>query len=1059
MGRKKSNISLKQEKYLIENELLDGKFLFNIYTGNVIVATSQSINRLYQKLITEEKEQQEAQILRKARKAEQIYNDLKDKLISGKKYVVNVALSNGMSEAFMLNINTLEEVHKLLILGYREEVQEEYGSDSIFRANQIGVKSYSFTEITATHEIKNRDGSFFNYENKSNLDLTRFQILRENDDKKILNEQCLLHVLKLNGVSESLLNTIKLSSTNRAIPKKDIEKICSIIKKKIIIYFYRSKEENKENSITTEIHGKEYNEIINVAMYENHYFVYEKSFYSKFFIDNYAELKDVENNINIVRKDIKNSKIYYRRVINKRCNTLYLVNRLFKDGYFKRDTKMLLQLDDNASYSSDIIPLDNIDEEQDNDYSPKEKLRQKIFVADTETIVCDGEHKIYKIGVIANDEKITKICSANEDWTAKFFNYVKKRTPIGYQAVCFFHNLKYDFVASLKKHVLCSEPVIKDNNIFSVSITHNGFTIKLRDSYKLISAPLKDFTNIFKLPDELNKKEAINYTFYKIETLETDRHSVIEYIKNFTDKEKQTFYEAMKNKEFEYKNEFFNANKYYDYYLHYDCLVLKEGLIKFDKIIKTITGAKGKKSLSSYDSLTIASLAHEYMVSNGAYNNVYKVSGNLREFISKAVYGGRVNVYEPVKCKVLDCIMNDLDATSLYPSAMDRLTNEGMGIPKGKARRIENEEYENKDYYIVKIQITKINKQQKNPFIAIRKKDSIEYVNTITEPVIVYVDKLTLEDYIKFHEIEYNFLDGVYWNEGFNPKLGLLVKELFEERKRYKKEGADVIQNMVKLIMNSCYGKTIMKKSKTTILYLNKNKFNKENKEWTTSNENMNNYIFNNFNLIKSYKEINTNQIEITKCKMDTSYNIGHAGVIILSMSKRIMNEVMGLASDNNIDIFYQDTDSQIMKNDDIPKLSNLYKNEYKKDLIGSELGQFKSDYTLKGAVGDIVATKAIFLGKKSYICVLEGLDINNHVINGTHHRMKGMTGEGICNYVNKNCGGDYFTLYASLAEGQEIEMALNPNDKKVMFEYTKTGVRTRQTGEFKRTLHFPHVV
>lgn len=1048
MPKAKSAERLDKEQYLTEFKAIRtrswGVEVLNTETKNWISATLPNIRRAYN-IIKSKKDREQK------KKSEKSYDKLKALIASGKKYVVNVVLSNGTTEVFMLNANTIEDVNRLLNLGYREEVKEEYGSDSIFRANQIGVKSYTITEVKATHKIKDRDGSFFNYENKTDLDLTPLQILREEDDERIINEQCLLYVLQQNGVSNTLINTIKLSITNRAIPKKDLEKICSIIKKKIIIHFYRNDRETKE---TTETHGKEYNEVIEVSLYENHYFVYEKSEYSKYFIDNYDKLKDVQNGKHITKIRVKNGKQTYEYDKKKKCNTLYLINRLFKDGYFKRDTKMLLQLDDNASYSSQVIPLDNIDEEQDNEYSEKDEVKQKIFVADTETIVCDGEHKIYKIGIIANDEKITEIYNVNENWIDKFFNYVKKRTPEGYQAVCYFHNLKYDFVASLKKYILCSEPVIKDNSIYSVSITHYGITIKLRDSYKLISSPLKDFTKIFKLPDELKKKEAINYKFYKMETLETTTHSVNEYIKNFTDEEKHIFYEAMKNKEFEYKNEVFNANKYYDYYLKYDCLVLKEGLIKFDEIIKTITGSNNKTPLSIYNSLTIASLAHEYMVINGAYENVYKVSGNLREFISRAVCGGRVNVYENVRCEVVECIMNDLDATSLYPSAMDRLTNEGMGIPKGKAKRI-NGEYKDKDYYIVKIKITKINKQQKNPFIAIRKKDSIEYVNTIDESVEVYVDKLTLEDYIKFHHIEYEFLDGIYWNEGFNPKLGLLVKELFEERKRYKKEGADVIQNMVKLIMNSCYGKTIMKKSKTEIIYMNKNKFNKSTKQWTTNNESMNNYIYNNFNSISSYKEINDNQIELTKCKMDTSYNIGHAGTIILSMSKRIMNEVMGIASDNNIDIFYQDTDSQIMRNDDIPKLAELYKQEYNKDLIGSELGQFKSDYNLKGAVGDIVATKAIFLGKKSYICVLEGKDKNGKIINGTHHRMKGMTEAGIDDYVNKNCGGDYFTLYSELADGQEIEMTLNPTDKKVMFEYTNTGVRTRETGEFKRTLCF----
>jgi hypothetical protein len=59
-----------------------------------------------------------------------------------------------------------------------------------------------------------------------------------------------------------------------------------------------------------------------------------------------------------------------------------------------------------------------------------------------------------------------------------------------------------------------------------------------------------------------------------------------------------------------------------------------------------------------------------------------------------------------------------------------------------------------------------------NPFIAYKTKESIQYINEIPESgLIVTVDRFTLEDYIKFHNIEYNIIDGVYWNEGFNKKF------------------------------------------------------------------------------------------------------------------------------------------------------------------------------------------------------------------------------------------------------------------------------------------------
>lgn len=46
---------------------------------------------------------------------------------------------------------------------------------------------------------------------------------------------------------------------------------------------------------------------------------------------------------------------------------------------------------------------------------------------------------------------------------------------------------------------------------------------------------------------------------------------------------------------------------------------------------------------------------------------------------------------------------------------------------------------------------------------------------------------------------------------------------------------------------------------------------------------------------------------------------------MILDMSKRIMNEVMCLAEDLKINIYYQDTDSMHIEADKIEKLSDEF--------------------------------------------------------------------------------------------------------------------------------------
>ena len=52
----------------------------------------------------------------------------------------------------------------------------------------------------------------------------------------------------------------------------------------------------------------------------------------------------------------------------------------------------------------------------------------------------------------------------------------------------------------------------------------------------------------------------------------------------------------------------------------------------------------------------------------------------------------------------------------------------------------------------------------------------------------------------------------------------------------------------------------------------------------------------------------------------DTHFNNSLLGIQILSMSKRIMNEVMCLAYDIGCHIFYQDTDSMHIYKDDLTK-------------------------------------------------------------------------------------------------------------------------------------------
>ena len=105
----------------------------------------------------------------------------------------------------------------------------------------------------------------------------------------------------------------------------------------------------------------------------------------------------------------------------------------------------------------------------------------------------------------------------------------------------------------------------------------------------------------------------------------------------------------------------------------------------------------------------------------------------------------------------------------------------------------------------------------------------------------IFIDKISLEDCIKFQKIEFEIIDGYYYDEGRNYEFGSLIEEIYETRKKYKKE-KNAIQEVYKLIMNSAYGKSILKPIDTETRVITQDKIE--------------NYISMNYNHIKSIIQV-----------------------------------------------------------------------------------------------------------------------------------------------------------------------------------------------------------
>ena len=97
------------------------------------------------------------------------------------------------------------------------------------------------------------------------------------------------------------------------------------------------------------------------------------------------------------------------------------------------------------------------------------------------------------------------------------------------------------------------------------------------------------------------------------------------------------------------------------------------------------------------------------------------------------------------------------------------------------------------------------------------------------------------------------------------------------------------------------------------------------------------------------------------------------------------------MADDCDIQVHYQDTDSIRLNYDDVPKIVGRYKDKYGLELVGEDLGNFHVDFDLYGVTSEIYAVESFFLGKRTYIDILESTDKGGQTIDSEHIRMKGI--------------------------------------------------------------------
>ena len=233
------------------------------------------------------------------------------------------------------------------------------------------------------------------------------------------------------------------------------------------------------------------------------------------------------------------------------------------------------------------------------------------------------------------------------------------------------------------------------------------------------------------------------------------------------------------------------------------------------------------------------------------------------------------------------------------------------------------------------------------------------------------IDTLTsvdIQEIVKIGGKVIEIYEGVIYREIFKiSPFRKVIDILFALRLKYKEERDEVMQLLVKLLMNALYGEQIRKDIEEKFAckseYWMETEYDERVKDyWKISG---NNYIV---------KMINDPGLEDEVKKLNTMPL--HLGAFVLSNSKRIMNNfIHAINGFYTNDVYYTDTDSLYIENKHWDKLETA-------GLVGKGLLQGKNDYKDGGIF------YGLFLAPKIKYC----LTIIKYGVIDDHKTFKGFT-------------------------------------------------------------------
>ena len=686
---------------------------------------------------------------------------------------------------------------------------------------------------------------------------------------------------------------------------------------------------------------------------------------------------------------------------------------------------------------------------------------QNIVFFDTECSTDEKYHKPYSLSYKINRHKIKHFFVENgkevgEEFLKALQRHFLSEKKSYKQPVCvaYAHNLKYDIQPLIKHLTRISPPVIKGNKLYSLKgVFGKGkekIMIEFRDTLPLLQMSLKKAGMAFLSEKQQKKikKEAFPYNLYTFSFFEAHPSgwcTLDEFRAGFEDKKALEDFDNnignLSKKIYDPETQRVFYKEYCHFYCDQDVRILYKVMHAFDKFMTDTSDEENPfgDKFSPFSYLSISSLAYDFMIKNTVLNyEVVKIVKNtpiydwvpkypiqlysrlIRYIGQQTIRGGRVMTRDnqmwhyqadPSNPKSL---LVDYDAVSLYPSAISKLWMT-EGVPKVVKGSFNEKDFlekfthpdspkgEYKQYNDGWIHVYNLMcwKDRHFPLLCIKdEKTKLNDYQNFHGHVDAWVNAIDLFNLIEFQGATFNWDAAFVWEGERHYECRDVINRLFQIKAHAKNP---MLRFLAKLMMNSIYGKSILKPTNytTTIEDVHEWKYVGEDHVPQFERRNKWREFFNaNAYRIKefSYHPLDTEHITVKLHQLDTGYTNVLFGSNVLAMARRIVGRVISLAEDMEElhpectpGIFYTDTDSMHIRIDLLEYTEQAYMEKYGLPIKGTEMCQFHIDFDpLSGNEKTFGADESWFLAKKMYADHLIGENGGE----GYHQRMKGIPGD-----------------------------------------------------------------